>query len=379
MKGRPKTFFGSGAAAVLEGLLRRLEAHRVFLVTGNASYVASGAEAALSSALCGRTVVRFHDFRANPQLPDVRRAISSFRAGFDVVVAVGGGSAMDLAKLVNVLAVQPGDAEDVIRGRVPIVSEGGPLICLPTTAGSGSEATHFAVVYIDGVKYSLAHQGLLPTAALVDPVLCWSLTSRATAVTGMDALAQAIESYWCVNSTKQSKRWAAHAIRLILANLPQAVRGPSPEVRAAMACAANLAGRAINVTKTTGAHALSYPLTMHFGVPHGHAVALSLSEFFLFNAGVTGEDVADPRGVDYVRRTLRELTGLLGCTSEHTCAERIRALLIEVGLETRLSELGIDGQSARDVVAAHVNAERLSNNPRTMDSDRVRALVDSIS
>jgi alcohol dehydrogenase class IV len=312
-------------------------------------------------------------------IDDVLIGVDAFRAASpDIVVAVGGGSVLDTAKLVNALAHQEAEPLAIVQGREQVRVPGVPLIAVPTTAGSGSEATHFAVVYVERSKYSLASPLLLPKAAIVDPALTFSLTPRLTAVTGMDAFAQAVESYWSVHSTDGSKACARRAIELVLRWLPRAVHEPTPEARRSMSKAAHLAGRAINITKTTGAHAMSYPLTMHFGIPHGHAVCLTLGRWLLFNSQVSDADVTDPRGARYVQQTVAELVTLMGCLDAEGGCRRIEELTCALGLQPRLGSLGISRPAAIDAVVPNVNVERVANNPRAPTPSSLRQLVEAV-
>jgi alcohol dehydrogenase len=369
--------FGSGAVSRLPRLLDRLGARRLFLVTGRSSFERCGAAGALAVALRGREVTgRFCEFSENPKFEDVLRGIELFRAAPpDAVVAVGGGSPLDMAKLVKGLAGQDADPMAVVLGRAPVARPGCPLVAVPTTSGSGSEATHFAVVYVDRAKYSVASAGLRPDAAVVDPALTASLSPALTAVTGMDAFSQAVESFWSVNSTAESKALARRAIVLILQHLPAAVHTPTMGARRGMSKAAHLAGRAIDVTKTTGAHAMSYPLTSYFGVPHGHAVAITLGQWLVYNSQTTDEDVVDSRGAQYVRAAIAELVSLMGCADAPAASRRIEALVASVGLETRLGALGITAAKALEVVVPNVNAERIVNNPRAISTAGLSRLL----
>ena len=221
--------FGFAAASRLRRVLDRLDASRVFLVTGKRSFSASGAAAALEPAWNGRRVYRHAGFSANPRLEDVERGIAAFRSEpFEVVVAVGGGSVLDMAKLINALArLERGAARG--GGCRPADRRSRPaLAALPTTAGSGSEATPFAVLYVGHVKHSIAGDGMLPDVAIVDPALTLSMSPSLTAVTGMDAFSQAVESYWCIHSTERSKACARRAIALVLEHLSGAVNAPTP-------------------------------------------------------------------------------------------------------------------------------------------------------
>lgn len=371
--------FGFGAIRRLSRLLDRIPSRRVLLVTGRTSFERSGAAAAVEPLLRGRDVCRFCEFSENPKIEDVVRGLEAFRSAVpDLVVAVGGGTALDMAKLVNAISHQEGEPIEVATGRSPIRHPGVPLVAVPTTAGSGSEATHFAVVYVDRSKYSVASPTLLPHLAIVDPALTFSLSPATTAVTGMDAFSQAMESYWSVHSTAASKTWAARAISLVLEYLPLAVHAPTPGARRAMCKAAHLAGRAINITRTTGAHAVSYPLTSYFGIPHGHAVSLTLGQWLLYNSGVSDADVTDPRGAAYVRQTVAELIRMMSCANAAEACHRIEQLARTVGLETRLGALGVSRADIDEVIVPNVNVERVVNNPRALNAASLRHLVEAV-
>ena len=374
-----REWVGAGSLERLPEILAAHQATRVLLVTGKASFAGSGAQGALDRHLAGIEVRRFCDFRVNPRVEDVRRGVEVLRdCTPDVVVAVGGGSAMDMAKLVNVLGAQAADPLEIVEGGEPIEQGGVPLVAIATTAGSGSEVTHFAVVYSGDTKYSVAHESVRPDYAIVDPRLTHTMTPRLTAACGFDALSQAIESYWAVAATQASQEHAAAAIRLVLRALADAVNRPDPDSRARMAEGAYRAGKAIDVSKTTGAHALSYPLTMHFGVAHGHAVALSLGKFFLFNAEAQDAALNDERGPDHVEAKMRELWALLGRESPGECHDMWYHLMAEVGLETSLEAVGVRSTADRDLVLAGVNPERLGNNPVKVDAASLRTLVESL-
>ena len=371
--------FGAGSIRRMKTVLDGHRASRVFLVTGRHSFEASGAQRALQPALAGRSVHRYCGFTENPKLEQVERGIDELRAQpCDAVVAVGGGTALDMGKLVNLLAMQESSPGQIVRGDAPVVRRGLPLVAVPTTAGSGSEATHFGVVYADRIKYSLASPFLLPDVAVVDPDLTMSASPRQTAVSGMDAFAQAVESYWSIHSTEASQGYARRAIQLVLGHLACAVTAPDRRHRRAMSKAAHLAGRAINITKTTAAHAVSYPLTSHYGVPHGHAVGLTLGEFLLYNSGVSDDDVADPRGAEHVREAIDDIVRLMGCESAEGGRQRIRSLMRTVGLATDLGSLGIRDENALELVVRHANVERMVNNPRTLDAHRLGGILDAI-
>jgi len=375
-----KEYFGSRSIENLREILDKSNSKSIFLVTGRKSYRSCGAEAVLKELLESYDVTRFYDFSVNPKLEDVEMGLKIFREhDFDMIIAVGGGSVIDMGKLINIFAAQKGEPLSYIRKENTINKPGKFLVAIPTTAGSGSEATHFAVVYVDGVKYSLTHRFILPTYAIVDPLLTLSMPKNVAATTGMDAFSQAIESYWSINSTDESKSYSEKAIKLVLDNIRESVNTSSLKSRKAMAEAAHLAGKAINIAKTTAPHALSYTITSRFGIPHGHAVALTLGRVLEYNAGVTDSDCNDKRGKDYVRKTIRDLVSMLGCSTPREANHAINEIMKDIGLETNLIKLGIQDEKIEDIIN-NINYERLMNNPRKLNDKHVlRALFKSLS
>ena len=356
-------FVGYGSISNLERLLRIYHPKRVFLVTGRKSYNEHISEY-LSDVLSNFNFSRFCDFETNPKLSDIERGIQMMNSReHDIVVCVGGGSVIDAAKTINVLAANKRSSKDYVSGKSKIQNKGKTLIAIPTTSGSGSEATVFSVVYMGKEKYSLEHKFIFPDYSIIDPVLTEKLPKDITAVSGMDALSQAIESYWSVNSTNESKKYAREAIKLIVRSLNGAVNHPNLENRLDMAKGAHLAGKAINISKTTAPHAISYAMTSHFGIPHGHAVALTLGDVLVHNAGIAHDDYADKRGSNYVKKTLNEICTFLDSKDESAAKRKINALMSSIGLKTRLSQFGISTRAIRKI-ANKVNNQRLKNNPR---------------
>ena len=369
-----EVFFGDGEVARIARVVQELRARRLLIVRGRQSYGASGAERALAPTLAAGSSEVWTGFPENPRFTDVCAGLTAVNPSrFDAVIAVGGGSVIDMAKLLIALAHAP-DPLAAVEGRAALAPDKRPLIAVPTTAGSGSEATHFAVVYVEGTKHAVAHPALRPARVIIDPELTYSLSPRLTALSGIDAFCQAMESMWSVHSTEHSREWAARAIALVLEHLPTATRNPTREARRSMSNAAFLAGRAIDVTRTTAAHALAYPLTAQYGVPHGQAVCLTLAALLAFNAGTTAGNVMDPRGVAHVQATTADVVRLLGATSVRDAHARVRTFIESVGLAASVDGLPIPKQDAVDAAVRGVNLERLLNNPRRMNEDDLRAL-----
>lgn len=295
---------------------------------------------------------RFDDIAPNPDIADVRRAIAAFRAsGCDGLVAVGGGSVIDTAK--GVKAFWRMDAGDELRA--PLEDTGLPLIAVPTTAGTGSESTPFAVLYENGVKHSVSHPSLRPGFVLLDGGLLATLPAYQKKCTLLDALCQAIESHWSRRATDESRALAEAAMKGILADIDAYLSGDAAAAQR-MLNAANLAGRAIALTTTTAPHAMSYKMTKLYGLPHGHAVAVCLPRVWRYMAA---------RGDEALRAELDALTALTGGAD---------------AFEKLLEKLGIAPPDVppRDIgtLADSVNAQRLSNNPLALDGEALRMLYD---
>ncbi len=220
---------------------------------------------------------------------------------------------------------------------------------------------------------------MLPNYAIVDPQFIISLPKDVAASTGMDALAQAIESYWSIHSTDESKKFSKMAIKLIIKNLSIAVNKSSEKSIAAMAKAAHLAGKAINITKTTACHAISYPVTSYFDVPHGHAVALTLASMLVYNSQVTEEDLLDKRGIGYVKKTIKKLVNLVDARNVEEASAKITTLMKDISLSTKLSDLGIKTDNDINIIIKNgFNPDRVNNNPRRLTKKALSKILYSI-
>lgn len=368
-----------GSARRLGAVLDQWGVETLLLVTGQSSFRDSGAGRRLEGALATRRITTFSGFAPNPRLEDLEIGASRIRdVRPDAVLAVGGGSVIDMAKLLALVCGSNSGVREAIE-EPTAVTQIPPIVALPTTAGSGSEMTHFAVLYVDGRKRSIAHPAMRPRYALVDPELTWSMPPPLTAVTGLDCLAHAMESMWSVRASASSYETARSALALAWTALPKAVSEPSPSHRREMAHAANLAGKAIDVSRTTLCHALSYPMTWEFGVPHGHAVALTLGEVLLFNSRATEADVVHPGGVERLRRITADINETLGVESPGEGAEAVRSLVRRLGLGTSLSEVGITTVGDRERVSGSVDAQRAANNPRRVDGLAVARILEAVA
>ena len=328
------------------------DAKSALVVHGHRSYLTCGAMDLMEELMRSMSIADFDDFTENPKMEDVQKGVSLLqRATPDIVVAVGGGSVMDMAKLIRYYAHRD------IR-----------LLAIPTTAGTGAESTQFAVCYIDGVKHSISDASILPNSVILYPPFTYNNSRYLTSCTGFDALAQAIEAYWNINATVESDDYALEAIGMIYPLLVKEQLTPSD--RAALLRGANAAGRAINMTRTTVPHALSYTLTSKYGYPHGHAVALTFPFFLRYNL----EGDADRfmgRDYDNYAEKMERLRSMLNLQDSPFAV-----------MKHYLSRLGLGFDQSRDfddmTVARGINLERARNTPIAIEPDVILAAVKSI-
>lgn len=349
----------------------------IFLVTGKASYANCGGEKFITELLPGKTITRFSDFETNPQLSDLKRGIELFRTqNIDLIIAIGGGSAIDMAKLISVFAHQQESPEDITTGKASIVNIKTELIAIPTTAGTGSEATHFAVLYMGKTKYSVAHASILPNCVYLSAEFSKTASPYLTACTGLDAFSQAMESVWSVNASEESMTYGVEAISTIWESLPLAVKENNTEAKAKLQYASYLAGKAINITKTTAPHAISYAFTSYYGIPHGHAVALSLPYFLEFNNKVNSTDCTDQKGSDAVKKRIDKILNSLDITETNVEIELV-SFFKKIGISIKLNEV-INSNFEAHLIIDNVNTERLNNNPRKVQKSDIENFINSI-
>jgi alcohol dehydrogenase class IV len=362
---------GEQALARLADELIEAGTERVLLVTGRRSFTESGAEAQLTRLGEHADVRRWSDVSPNTDSSELLAGLAivdEFEP--DYILGVGGGSVMDMAKL---LCAYPSDlAHDALLERIdsgsPLGERTVGLGLAPTTSGSGSEATHFAVVYIGEAKYSVAGPVLRADTVALDPAFTTSGSAHQRATSGMDAVCQAIESRWASGATRRSRRYADFAMKLLLPSIRPFVAGDDTHA-AAMQLGSHLAGRAIDISKTTAAHALSYAITKRYGVDHGNAAALTLGHFIEDHVTADDSRLQDSVSMQDHGESLHRITALLGAADGPGARSAFIRLLDDLGLPSNLSMVGAGGAEELADMAASVNVQRLGNNPVVFDTD----------
>ena len=323
--------------------------------------------------------VMFSDFTPNPLYEQVCKGIDLFQiTKCDSILAVGGGSAIDVAKCIKlaVLAKERNAAiiPPLVSQRLPIDGSKIPFIAIPTTAGTGSESTHNAVMYYGGAKQTVTNDGVLPDYAVLEPSVLKTLPLYQKKCTMMDALCQGIESWWSVNSTEESYEYSRKTVELIMANWRKYIFENDDEAAAQIMLAANYGGRAINITQTTAAHAFSYKITSLYKLPHGHAVAVGLPviwEYMLDNM----DKCIDKRGLEYLADIFDKIAKAMGSKTPAAAIKEFRDMMRELELANPVSS---NREEEIKVLSNSVNPVRLKNNPIELNIGALNTLYDKI-
>lgn len=310
----------------------------------------------LHALLGERLVYVFEDVQPNPDVAHLRSTYENFwqqAGGCDVVLAVGGGSAIDTAKAL-IVGTESGRFDELLT----LLATGKPftpphckqLIAAPTTAGTGSEVTPWATIWDSASqkKYSLHLDCTWPRVAIIDPQLMLTVPAGVTVSTGLDALSHALEAIWNVNANPVSDTFAISAIEDILECLPSLQKDlSSQELRTRMALAALKAGLAFSNTKTALAHSISYEMTLRHGLPHGIACSFTLP---LVLGLAWGHDVTRDR-------TLQRVFG----EDLPKAQQQLREFLHALGVKTEFADYGVSAQDAEDIIHLAMQGARGKN------------------
>lgn len=321
----------------------------------------------------------FSNFSPNPIYEDVCKGIDLFQiTKCDTLLAVGGGSAIDVAKCIKlaVLAKEGNDAiiPPLVNTRVECDGTKLPFIAIPTTAGTGSESTHNAVMYYEGAKQTVTNDGILPDYAILEPSVLKTLPLYQKKCTMMDALCQGIESWWSVNSTEESYEYSRKDIELIMSNWRKYIFDNDEAAAANIMLGANYGGRAINITATTAAHAMSYKITSLYKFPHGHAVAVCLPEIWEYMI-THMERCQDFRGSKYLENIFYDIARTMGCLNPKQAINMIREMLTELEMGSPVSS---NLKTDLLILSISVNPIRLRNNPIKINTSSIKQIYNNI-
>lgn len=361
-----KIVFRHGAASDIKSYI---QGNRVLIISDPFLYQ-NGTAKEIGSRLTDCQVSYFSDIEPNPSCESVDAAARAARElGAQTVIGIGGGSSMDVSKIVSCLVTNEGSIYDYYSGGTRTLSpRQTKLICIPTTAGTGSEVTNVGVFTNrkTHIKMPMVNHQFWPDVSMLDPELTYTLPAPITASTGMDAFCHAIEAYWNRDSQPICDSLAVEAMKSILANIKRAYDCPEDkEARGNMHLASLLAGIAFSQTRTTGIHAVSFPLTAEYGASHGIACAITLPAFIR----ISGE-----RALDKVTALARTL----GYDSIEALADAVEALMVSMKMPVRLHELGVQEDAILHIAQVGLGAAIIQLTPAEMNEETVTALLRSI-
>ncbi|MDE6199930.1 MAG: lactaldehyde reductase [Muribaculaceae bacterium] len=369
------SYFGPGSRSVLPEVVGRLGKSKAMVVT-DAGLVKFGVAKMVTGILDagGIPYEVFSDVKPNPTVTNVKNGIAAFKAsGADLLIAVGGGSAIDTAKAIGIVSSNPEFSDIVsLEGVAPTKNKSVPIVALPTTAGTAAETT-INYVIIDEEKQKkmvCVDPNDIPAVAIIDAELMYSLPKGLTAATGMDALTHAIEGYITRGAWELSDMFEIEAIRMISRHLPKAVDNPKDaEARNGMAVAQYVAGMAFSNVGLGLVHGMAHPMGSLFDVPHGVANALLLPVVMEFNMPACLDkypEIARAMGSDTAGMSREE--------ASQAAVDAVRALSVKVGIPQHLSELGIS-ESDIPALAGQALADVCTpGNPREVTLDDIKAL-----
>ena len=316
--------------------------------------------------------VKFSDFTPNPLYEDVCKGVDLFRREqCDTILAVGGGSSIDVAKCIK-LYCQMSDGKLYLEQEYR--DTGIKLIAVPTTAGTGSESTRYAVIYYDGKKQSVTHDSIIPNVAILEPKVLKTLPLYQKKCTMLDALCQGIESWWSVNSTDESKQLSKKGVETIMQWWREYIFDNTDESAWHIMQAANWAGQAICITQTTAPHAFSYKITSLFGLPHGHAVAVCLPEIWQYMVDHLDMCI-DSRGQIYLVAIFDEIAHAMGQSSAQNAILCFQSLMNNLDMKKPTSS---NKNQSVSYLSNSVNPIRLRNNPVSLDMVSIRHIYQII-
>lgn len=378
---RTRLVHGPGALSRLGEMAKSLGGKRALLVTDPGILAAGHAgrgESYLREA--GLEVLIFDGARENPTTDDVQRGVLKAQGfGPDLIVGLGGGSSMDCAKGINFILSNGGQVRDywgIDKATAPML----PLIAVPTTSGTGSEMQSFALISdsTTHVKMACGDKKACAKVAILDPELTVTQPALVTALTGIDALSHAIETFVSTKKNLISRMYSREAFRLLSGSIETVLQTPNDlAARSAMQMGACLAGMAIESSMLGAAHALANPLTAKFGTAHGQAVGLMLPHVVRYNAEQFEREYADlmqsfaaPHELGTAANSAQVADG------SELLAEWLSAVLRKAGLATDLRGLGVAENDVPGLAAAAAPQWTGTFNPRKVDAQILAQLYD---
>lgn len=361
-----KVFYESGISKKIE---QYITGDKVLIIVDPFLFD-NGVAEKIGKSMTGKKVFYFYDIEPNPSCESVDNATQIAREiKADCVIGLGGGSSLDVAKIVSCLVTNEGSIYDYYSGGSRTLKKRTTtLICIPTTAGTGSEVTNVGV-YTNrrkGIKMPMVHQEFWPDMAMIDPELTYTLPAGVTASTGMDAFCHAIEAYWNKESVPVCDALSMGAVKMIMDNIKKAFDvSDDLDARGNMIVASLIAGISFSQTRTTGIHAISFPLTTEFGASHGTACSITLPAFIRISQ-------------EKEETKMLAMAQYLGYKSVDALAQGVEDLMKSMKMPVRLHEIGVHESDLDHITEVGLSAPIIQLTPAEMNHDTVKKLLKSI-
>ena len=362
--------WGEACLNGLKGDVESLQAKKILILKWSEQALENQAGKKLYEALADCEVMELTFERSNPDIQELFALYQQHREERpDLILAVGGGSVLDMAKSLAAILDKTYETVEELRKAIQTKSTGKPecpWIGIPTTAGTGSEATCWATVWDSerNAKLSLENHENYAYAAYVDPEFTMSMPMHLVVSSALDAVAHATESYWAKAHNIVSEIYALKAVSMIMKNLEHLIETRDKEDYLAMAEASMLAGRAFSNTKTTACHSISYPLTLGYGIPHGIAVSMLLPSLLQIN----WEKMEDTES----------LLRAYGVKTPEEAGRKVEQLLDMAGISHRLSDWKVEKADLGTIAAHCFTKGRMENNPVDLSKDDVEKILEKI-
>ena len=361
-----RVVFGAGRLAELPAIIGEFAGSKapVFLVTGRRNLRERGLMERIVDSIGADRLTLFDEVTPFPSPRLVEAALEACReASCELVVAIGGGSPIDVGKIVSVLMTHDGTPQEYLSRDKEINRAGIPFIAVPTTSGSSSEVTAGAAVWDWEARraVNLTHPLMFPKVAVVDPELAMSMPSELAAVTGMDAFTSAFESYWSTESEPIADALDLEVIRLFNANLESSCIRGDLESRSWCALAATMSGMAYSNSHPNACHGVGTPLSLFWNVSHGQAVGITLASLLRWTARA-------------ISNKLPALWDAFGVKDLDEASGRIVQIMRNCGLKTRLGDCGVTPEGL-DTLLEHTRWDRFLPLPRPMEREDLRKIL----
>lgn len=344
---------------------------KLLIIIGKKSFKKSGAYNLIKFIKAAE--LKFYIKKSNiPEIKELKKIIKLIKKFKPKhIFSVGGGAVIDLAKSANFLWKVKNLESSIKKSNYKKQKKYCDLVAIPTTAGSGAEVTSNSVIYIKKKKYSVENKNIKPNKFLLYPKLVLNNKYSLKSSSGFDAIAQAVESLISVRSNEKSVKYSIQSLEYSLKNYLKYLKKPNLDNSKKMQLAAYFSGKAIDLTKTTAPHALSYPFTAYFGISHGHAVSLTFSEFIKYNF----ENIHKSSTKFSLANRLKILLKLTETQNLDELIKFFNVIKKKANLEDDFQKLNINIKKNLNLIMKDINLLRLKNNPVELDYNCVKEIL----